>query len=118
MFVCISMFCILFKTNLTKNMTNQIYSLTTEFTEVCSENTENYQTNQQINNITQRIIGIAMKVHSELGPGLLENAYKKCLVYELIQSGLYVQTETPIPLIYKEVKLECGYRADIIVENQ
>jgi GxxExxY protein len=63
---------------------------------------------QVLNSLTQQIIGIAMKVHSSLGPGLLESAYKECLVYELRENGLSVQQEVPIPLIYKEVKLECG----------
>ncbi len=99
-------------------MTNEYPVFTTETTEVCSESTEKYQNNlQDINNITQQVIGIAMKVHSELGPGLLESAYKECLIYELSKSGLHTQREVPIPLVYKEIKLECGFRADIIVER-
>ena len=73
---------------------------------------------EAINQLTQKIIGIAMQVHTQLGPGLLESAYKECLSYELINSGLYVQKEFPVPLIYKEVKLDCGYRADIIINNE
>jgi GxxExxY protein len=100
-------------------MTNQYDLLNTEYTEICSENTELYTPEfQLINNITQQVIGIAMKVHSELGPGLLENAYKECLIYDLAKSGLYIQREIAIPLVYKGIKLECGYRADIIVENK
>jgi GxxExxY protein len=64
----------------------------------------------QDNEITERIIGCAIKVHKELGPGLLESAYKECLYYEIIQSGLFVENEKPLPLVYHEVKLECGYR--------
>jgi GxxExxY protein len=71
----------------------------------------------EINVITDRIIGCAIKIHKALGPGLLESAYKECLFYELIISGLYVEKEKPVPLIYEEVKLECGYRIDLLVEN-
>ena len=66
--------------------------------------------------LTQTVIGRAMKVHSALGPGLLESAYQECLCFELLSSGLYVEKEKPMPLIYSEVKLDCGYRVDIMVE--
>ena len=69
-------------------------------------------------NLTERIIGCAMKVHSALGPGLLESAYKECLYFELIAAGMLVEKEKPLPLIYKDVKLECGYRLDLIVEGR
>ena len=59
-----------------------------------------------------------MKVHSALGPGLLESAYQECLSYELIQAGLLVEKQKPMPLIYSEVKLDCGYRVDIMVERR
>lgn len=72
----------------------------------------------ELNEITHEIIDAAFKVHSKLGPGLLESAYKACLVYELKQKGLYVEVEKPLPLIYKEIKLDCGYRIDICVEKQ
>ncbi len=71
-----------------------------------------------INNLTHEILNSAYKVHSVLGPGLLESAYRACLVYELRKKGLRVEEEKPLPLIYEEVKLECGYRIDILVENQ
>jgi GxxExxY protein len=71
----------------------------------------------ELNEISYRIIGSALTVHSELGPGLLESAYIECLRYELHISGLYVEKEKPIPLVYKEIKLEVGYRADLLVEN-
>ena len=64
---------------------------------------------------TEQIIGAAIKVHRRLGPGLLESAYEACLVYELEQLGLHVQRQKAVPLIYKSVKLECGFRADLIV---
>ena len=70
------------------------------------------------NEITERIIGCAIKVHKNLGPGLLESAYQECLFYELKNSGLTVEKEKPLPLIYEEVKLDCGYRLDLLVENK
>lgn len=70
------------------------------------------------NEITEQIIGCAMKVHSALGPGLLESAYEACLVYELSETGLKIKQQHPLPLIYNEIKLECGYRADILVEDK
>lgn len=72
----------------------------------------------EINQITQQILKCAFDVHSALGPGLLESAYEECLFYELIQSGLYVQKQKALPLIYKEVKLDAGYRIDLLVENK
>ncbi len=70
------------------------------------------------NEISEKIIGCAIQVHRELGPGLLESSYEECLYYELFQSGLFVEKQKPLPLIYKEVKLDCGYRIDLIVENK
>ncbi len=67
--------------------------------------------------LTEQIIGCAIRVHRELGPGLLESAYQACLSYELQKSGLDPKKEFPLPLIYEDVKLECGYRADLIVSN-
>ena len=68
--------------------------------------------------ITKVIIGCAIDVHKELGPGLLESAYEECLYYELQKAGLKVEKQKAIPVVYKEIKLDCGYRADIIVENK
>ena len=70
------------------------------------------------NEISNRVIGLAIDVHQSLGPGLLESAYKECLYYRLKKEGHLVEKEKPMPLIYKEVKLECGYRIDILVENK
>lgn len=78
----------------------------------------NPQAGGEDNQITEKIIKCAIKVHSTSGPGLLESAYKECLYYELLKIGLKVEKEKPIPLIYEEVKLECGYRVDIYVENR
>jgi len=72
----------------------------------------------EINQITHEILDSAYKIHSKLGPGLLESAYQACLVYELRKKGLKVEVEKPLPLIYEEVKLECGYRIDLLVEYQ
>jgi GxxExxY protein len=71
----------------------------------------------ELNEITQKIIGCAIEVHKNLGPGLLESAYEECLSYELIKKGLDIKRQKPTPVVYKEIKLECGYRIDILVEN-
>ena len=75
-------------------------------------------TEAELNGLTQRIIGCAMKVHTALGPGLLESACKECLYYESISDGLFVEKEKPMPLVYNDVKLECGYRLDLIYESK
>ena len=67
--------------------------------------------------ITEKIIGCAIKVHKCLGPGLLESAYEECMVFELKKEGLKVERQKPIPVIYKEIRLECGYRIDVLVED-
>jgi len=70
------------------------------------------------NELSNLIIGKAIEIHKILGPGLLESAYKECLYYELISAGLKVEKEKPLPIIYKEIKLEQGYRIDLLVENK
>lgn len=70
------------------------------------------------NEISGRVIGIAIEVHNALGPGLLESVYKECLFYKLSQAGLDVEREKPMPLVFKDVKLECGYRVDLLVESK
>ena len=70
------------------------------------------------NEISNIIIGFAIEVHKTLGPGLLESAYQECLLYELQKAGLNVQKELSCPVIYKQIKLEYGYRIDLIVENK
>ena len=70
-----------------------------------------------INQISGEIINAAMKIHSALDPGLLENAYKNCLAYELRKRGLQVETEVGLPLVYESVKMDVGYRVDMLVEN-
>jgi len=70
------------------------------------------------NELSKKIIGCAIEVHKQLGPGLLESAYQECLYYELKQAGLNVQKEKPMPIVYKEVKLDHGYRIDLLVEEK
>ncbi|WP_417611984.1 GxxExxY protein [Owenweeksia hongkongensis] len=69
-------------------------------------------------NLTGEIIRCAMEVHTNLGPGLLENAYEECLYYELLQTGLLVDKQFALPLDYKDVRLDCGYRIDLYVEKK
>ena len=66
---------------------------------------------------TGRIIAAAIKIHRKLGPGLIESAYEACLAYELEQAGLLVQRQKSVPLVYNTVKLECGFRADLLVDR-
>jgi len=72
---------------------------------------------ERLNGITEKIIGAAIQVHRVLGPGLLESAYEACLAFELGRGGLKVEQQKPLPLIYEQVKLECGYRIDLLVEG-
>ena len=72
---------------------------------------------EQLNRITENIIGAAIEVHRSLGPGLLESAYEACLTFELAQRGLKVEQQKPLPVIYREIKLDCGYRLDLLIEK-
>ena len=67
--------------------------------------------------LTSKIIGCAIEVHKFLGPGLLESAYEECLSYELQRAGLRVERQKALPIVYKDIKLDCGYRIDILVED-
>jgi GxxExxY protein len=71
----------------------------------------------EINQLTQAIIGAAIEVHKRLGAGLLESAYRACLAYELRKRGFEVEEEKPVPVVYDEVQLECGFRADLLVNK-
>jgi GxxExxY protein len=73
---------------------------------------------EEINRITEAIIGAAINVHKALGPGLLESAYEACMAYELVEKGLKIEQQKPLPLVYKQVKLDCGYRMDLFVEEK
>ena len=70
------------------------------------------------NELSNKLIGLAIEVHSILGPGLLESAYKECMFYKIRKAGIWVEKEKPMPLIFQEVKLDCGYRIDLLVENK
>lgn len=70
------------------------------------------------NQLTAKIIGAAITIHRRLGPGLLESAYETCLAFELREMGLYVEQQRAVPLIYRSVKLECGFRADLVVNSR
>ena len=70
------------------------------------------------NDIATKIIGSALEVHRRLGPGLLESTYETCLAYEIVQAGLSVQQQIALPVVYKEVKLNAGYRIDLLVEHK
>ena len=71
----------------------------------------------ELNKITELIIGCAIEVHKQLGPGLLESTYEACLFFELQKAGLNVKRQLGLPLIYKDIKLEEGYRLDFLIEN-
>ena len=71
----------------------------------------------ELNDITERIIGAGIKVHRALGPGLLESTYEVCLIHELVKSGLSVQSQVELPVVYDGIRLDAGYRIDLLVEN-
>lgn len=71
----------------------------------------------RLNKITEKIIGVSMNVHQALGPGLLESAYEACMFFDLSQNGLMVEQQKPLPIIYRKVKLDCGYRLDLVIEK-
>ena len=71
----------------------------------------------RLDGITRRIIGAAIEVHKHLGPGLLESAYESCLAFELAERSLVIERQKPLPLKYKEVELDCGYKLDLVVED-
>ncbi len=70
------------------------------------------------NELATKVIGLAIEIHKALGPGLLESAYKECLHYKLLAAGYKVEREKPMPLVFEEIHLECGYRLDLVVENK
>jgi GxxExxY protein len=72
----------------------------------------------EVNDLTKTIIGAAIEVHRTLGPGLLESTYEACLFYELDQMGIFVERQVELPVKYKNVRVEIGYRIDLLVENQ
>ncbi len=74
--------------------------------------------NPQNDRLTEKVIGLAIEVHRGLGPGLLESAYEECLCYEFGESGVPFKRQVPLPVVYKSVELDCGYRMDIVVDNR
>ena len=87
------------------------------FTAEDAESAEADEMKERLDGITEQIIGGAIAVHKALGPGLLESAYEACLVYELRQRGLKIEQQKELPIIYGDVKLDCGYRLDLFVED-
>lgn len=73
---------------------------------------------ERLNKITETIIGVAINIHRTLGPGLLESAYEACMVYDLSQAGLKIEQQKSLPVVYRGVQLECGYRLDLMIENE
>jgi len=72
----------------------------------------------KVNEITEQIIGAAIEVHRALGPGLLESAYEACLSHELAERKLHVERQKALPVTYKDVRVDCGYRIDLLVERE
>src|SRR5262245_53762111 len=72
---------------------------------------------ETLNKLTEQIIGAAIEIHKELGPGLLESTYEACLVFELMQRGLKVEKQMELPVVYKGIQIDCGYRLDVVVED-
>jgi GxxExxY protein len=72
---------------------------------------------EQYTQLTEQIIGAAMRVHTQIGPGLLESAYEACLAFELTSSGLAVERQKPLPVVYRDVQLDCGYRLDLVIQD-
>jgi len=75
-------------------------------------------TETQRDSLTEKVIGLAIEVHRALGPGLLESAYEECLCFELRQAGIAFRRQVALPVVYKEVRLDIGYRIDIVIEEQ
>jgi GxxExxY protein len=71
---------------------------------------------EHLNSMSNRIIGAALRVHEELGPGMLESAYEACLMYELLEQGFGVERQKPVPVVYRGNQLDCGFRIDLLVE--
>src|SRR5882757_5968701 len=72
----------------------------------------------EINELSRKVLGYAYNVHTALGPGLLESAYKECLFYEIAKTGICIEKEKAMPLVYKEITLDAGYRIDLLIENK
>lgn len=75
-------------------------------------------TRVSLHDLTSEIIGAAIRIHRKLGPGLLESAYETCLAYEIEKRGFCIERQKAVPLIYESIKLECGFRADLVVDRR
>ena len=75
-------------------------------------------TEEELNEVTRKVIGAAIKVHKALGPGLLESVYEACLAFELAEAGLRVDRQVELPVVYQSVRLDCGYRIDLLVAGE
>ena len=73
---------------------------------------------EKLDGMTEQVIGAAIQVHRALGPGLLESAYEACLAFELVDRGLKVEQQKPLPVVYRQIKLDTGYRLDLLVEGE
>src|SRR4030066_1182608 len=83
-----------------------------------TESTEDTEKEEESGSLTGKIIGAAIDIHRALGPGLLESAYEACLIYELHLRKMKVENQKAMPIFYKDVMLDCGYRADLVIEDQ
>jgi GxxExxY protein len=72
----------------------------------------------EFDDLSRKVIGLAIEVHRELGPGLLESAYEQCLVHDLAEHGIAFAAQVPLPITYKGTRLDCGYRMDILIEDR
>jgi GxxExxY protein len=72
----------------------------------------------EFDNLSNRVIGLAIEVHKQLGPGLLESSYQQCLAYELSKADINFQMEVSLPIKYKEINISCGYRIDLLIESK
>jgi GxxExxY protein len=81
-------------------------------------NDELSKISEDLDSLSYKIIGLAIEVHRQLGPGLLESAYQQCLYYEIKKAGLKVEKEITLPIVYKEIKLDQGYRIDLLIEDK
>ena len=88
------------------------------FTTESTEDTEKRMTLSHGGALSERVIGLAIDVHRQLGPGLLESAYEECLCFELLQSGIRHERQVAQPILYKGTRLDCGYRMDVVAERE
>ena len=72
---------------------------------------------ERLNSLTEQVIGAALTVHREIGPGMLESACEACLAFELVERGLAVERQKPLPLVYRGIRLDCGFRVDLLIED-